>query len=125
MRAMSDETVTISGADLIQGWQREGGGSWSVRLEAEPKKVLRDGQPWNEFHYDSIGQRITVIAGGDLRLHVFETVVREQAIDLAGKKDCKIEGSGSLTHWRQTRRISDTIHECVDFCATLYFDVLA
>ena len=30
--------------------------------------------------------------GGDPRLHVFETVVREQGINLAGKKDVKIEG---------------------------------
>ena len=30
--------------------------------------------------------------GGDPRLHLFETVVREQGIDLAGKKDVKVEG---------------------------------
>ena len=32
-----------------------------------------------------------VKSGGDPRLHVFETVVREQGIDLVGKKDTKIE----------------------------------
>jgi len=29
--------------------------------------------------------------GGDPRLHVFETVLREQGIDLVGKKDAKIK----------------------------------
>ena len=29
--------------------------------------------------------------GGDPRLHVFETVLREQGIDVAGKKDVKVE----------------------------------
>jgi hypothetical protein len=32
-----------------------------------------------------------VKSGGDPRLHVFETVLREQGIDLVGKKDAKIE----------------------------------
>ena len=91
VRAMQGETVTISGADLIQGWQREAHGRWSARLDAEPKQVLRDGQAWSEFHYDRTAQRITVAAGGDPRLHVFATVLREQGIDLAGKQDCKIE----------------------------------
>jgi len=30
-------------------------------------------------------------AGGDPRLHVFETVLREQGIDLDGKQNVKIE----------------------------------
>ncbi len=92
VRAMKGEKVTISGADLIEGWKREVDGSWSAPLAVEPKKVLRDGQPWNEFSYDTAAKRIIVKAGGDPRLHVFETVVREQGIDLAGKKDTKIEG---------------------------------
>jgi hypothetical protein len=91
-RAMTGEKVTISGADLIDGWKREADGSWSAPLAAEPKKVLRDGQPWNEFSYDKAAGQITVKAGSDPRLHTFETVVREQCIDLAGKKDVKIEG---------------------------------
>ena len=52
VRAMQGETVTISGADLIEGWKRQADGSWSAPLAAEPKKLLRDGRPWNEFRYD-------------------------------------------------------------------------
>jgi hypothetical protein len=91
IRAMQGETVTISGADLIEGWRREVDGSWSAPLATEPRKVLRDSQPWSDFSYDKAAQRITVRTGGDPRLHVFETVVREQGIDLAGKKDMRIE----------------------------------
>jgi hypothetical protein len=91
VRAMKGEKVTISGAELIEGWKREVDGSWSATLAAEPKKLLRDGQPWSEFSYDQAARRIMVKAGGDPRLHVFETVQREQGIDLAGKKDVKIE----------------------------------
>jgi hypothetical protein len=58
---------------------------------SEPKKVLRDGQAWSEFTYDQATKRI-VVKCGDPRLHLFETVVREQGIDLGGKKDVKIEG---------------------------------
>ena len=92
IRTLPGEKVTISGADLIEGWQRQGDGSWSAPLATEPKTLLRDGQPWREFRYDQAAQRITVKTGGDPRLHVFETVLRAQGIDLAGKKDTKIEG---------------------------------
>jgi hypothetical protein len=91
VRAMKGETVAISGADLIEGWKRQAGGSWSAPLAAEPKKVLRDGQLWSAFSYDHAARRITVTAGGDPRLHLFETVLRQQAIGLAGKKEVKIE----------------------------------
>jgi hypothetical protein len=91
IRAMQGETVTISGADLIEGWRREVDGNWSVPLATEPKNVLRDSQPWSDFSYDKAAQRITVRTDADPRLHVFETVVREQGIDLAGKKDMRIE----------------------------------
>ena len=91
VRAMKGEKVVISGADIIEGWQREADGSWSAPLAAEPKKVLRDGQPWSEFSYDTAARRITVKTGGDPRLHVFETVVREQGIDLVDKGDVRIE----------------------------------
>jgi hypothetical protein len=91
VRAMKGEKVTISGADLIEGWKREADAGWSAPLAAEPKKVLRDGKPSSEFTYDKAAKRITVKAGGDPRLHVFETVVREQGIDLAGKNDVKVE----------------------------------
>lgn len=66
-------------------------GSWSATLAAEPKKLLRDGQPWSEFSNDKAAKRIMVKSGGDPRLHVFERVLREQGIDLIGKKDAKIE----------------------------------
>ena len=91
VRAMKGEKVTISGADLIEGWKREVEGSWSANLAAEPKKLLRDGQPWSKFSFDKAARRIMVKSGGDPRLHVFETVLREQGIDLVGKKDAKIE----------------------------------
>jgi hypothetical protein len=91
VRAMKGEKVTISGADLIEGWQRQPDGSWAAPLAAEPKKILRDGRPWSEFNYDQAARRIIVRVGGDPRLHVFETVVREQGIDLGGKKDTKFE----------------------------------
>jgi hypothetical protein len=91
VRAMKGEKVAISGADLIEGWKREADGGWSAPLAAKPKKVLRDGQPWSEFSYDPTARRIILKTGGDPRLHVFETVVRERAIDLAGRKDVKIE----------------------------------
>jgi hypothetical protein len=92
IRAMNGEKVTISGADLIAGWKREADGSWSAPLAVQPKQLLRDGQLWSEFGYDKAAKRITMKAGGDPRLHLIETVVREQGISLAGKKDTKIEG---------------------------------
>lgn len=92
VRAMKGEKVTISGADLIDGWKREPDGGWSAPLAAEPKRVLRDGQLWNKFSYDQAAQRITTKTGGDPRLHVFETVLREQGINLVGKKDVKLVG---------------------------------
>jgi len=92
IRAMKGEKVVVSGADLIEGWQREADGNWWAPLAAEPKKLLRDGRPWSEFRYDKTAKRIVVKAGGDPRLHLFETVVRERGIDLAGRKDVKVEG---------------------------------
>jgi hypothetical protein len=53
--------------------------------------VLRDGQQWKGFSYDRAARRIRVREGGDPRLHVLETVMRKQAINLAGKKGVKIE----------------------------------
>ena len=92
VRAMQGEVVTISGADLIEGWTREPDGSWSAPLAAEPKRILRDGRPWIEFSYDKNTRRITMMSPGDPRLHVFETVLRRQGIDLTGRKDVQIEG---------------------------------
>ena len=92
VRASRDEPVKISRADLIEGWTREADGSWSAPLTTEPKQVLRDARPWKAFGYDHLAKRITLSSGGDPRLHIFETVVRKREIDLAGKKDVKIEG---------------------------------
>jgi hypothetical protein len=91
IRAMKGEKVVISGADLIEGWARGADAGWSAPLSAEPKSILRDGKPWSEFSYDKAAKKIAVKAGGDPRLHIFEAVVREQGIDLAGKKDVKVE----------------------------------
>jgi hypothetical protein len=91
VRAMKGEKVTISGADLIEGWKREVDGSWSVSLAVEPKKLLRDGRPWSEFSYDKAAGRIMVKSGGDPRLHVFETVLRDQGVNLIDKKNIRIE----------------------------------
>jgi hypothetical protein len=88
-RAMQGEKVTISGADLIEGWIREGDGRWSAQVPSKPSKVLRDGQRWTDFKYDPSAKRIRVEAS-DPRLHLFETIVRERGIDLAGKKNVKI-----------------------------------
>jgi len=91
IRAMKGQTVVVSGADLIEGWKREADGSWSAPLPSKPKKVLRDGQPWGEFTYDQAAKRI-MVNSGDPRLHLFETIVREQGIDLGDEKDVKVEG---------------------------------
>ena len=91
IRAMKGEKVTISGADAVEGWKR-GDGAWSAPLTAQPKKLLRDGRPWSEFTYDEAAKRIVVKAGGNPRLHLFETVVRDRGINLEGRKDVKIEG---------------------------------
>lgn len=90
-RAMKDEKVVISGADVVQGWRREPRGGWSAPLSAEPRKVLRDGAAWTEFTYDSESKRIVVVKG-DPRLHLFETIERESVIDLNGKHDARVEG---------------------------------
>ena len=92
VRAMGDEKVTISGADLIEDWRREADGSWSAPLLDEPKQVLRDGQPWTDFTYDKAAKRIMAKSGGDPRLHILETVVRERGIDLEGRQDVQVDG---------------------------------
>lgn len=92
IRAMPGEPVSISGADLVEGWQREPGDRWSAPLAVAPTKVLRDSQPWRDFSFDPAAKRITATGGGDPRLHVFETVVREQGIVLGGRKNVQIEG---------------------------------
>ena len=90
-RGMDGEKVTISGADLIESWQREVDGGWSATLTDEPKMLLRDGQPWSQFSYDKMVRRIILKSSGDPRLHVFEIIKRQQCIDLAGMDNVKIE----------------------------------
>jgi len=90
-RAAKGETVVISGADVIQDWKRENGGKWSASLASAPPQLFRDGELFKDFVFDSGTKRVSV-NGSDPRLHLFETVVRNQAIDLAGKQNVKIEG---------------------------------
>lgn len=92
IRAMAGEPVTISGADTVEGWQRQGA-TWWAPLAAKPRQLLRDGRPWRQFTYDAAGRRIVVTAGGDPRLHLFETVVRARGLDLTGRKHVKVEGA--------------------------------
>lgn len=91
VRAMKGEQVSISGADLIEHWSHEADGTWSSHLEGKPKRVLRDSRPWTEFTYDTVSNKLRV-KGGDPRIHLFETVVREQGFDLRAAKNIRIEG---------------------------------
>ncbi len=91
VRAMRGEKVIISGADIIDDWKRQADGSWSAPLATAPKQILRDGQPWSDFRYHPAAGRIALKTGGDPRLHLFETVVRSQVINLSSSKDAKIQ----------------------------------
>jgi hypothetical protein len=96
IRAMKGEKVIVSGADLIEGWKRKDKG-WAAPLAGMPTKVLRDGQPWKDAEVTSYPSpaavnRIILPSGDDPRLHVFEGVVRQNGIDLSGRKDVKVEG---------------------------------
>jgi hypothetical protein len=91
VRGMEGEKAVISGADIVSGWRREEAG-WSAALDQEPKVLLRDGQKWTEFSYDPAARRLRINAGGDPRLHLFETVVRRNALDLSGKANVRLEG---------------------------------
>jgi hypothetical protein len=102
VRAMKGEVVTISGADLIEGWRRETDGSWSAQLPSEPKKILRDGRPWCAFSYNQITKRI-VERSGDPRLHLFETVMRDRVINLDGRKGVKLKDIRMTNTLKQTR----------------------
>jgi len=91
VRVMKGENVTISGADLIEGWRRDSDGGWSAPLVDEPKQILRDGRPFSKFRYDGATGRIRVKTGGDPRLHVFEIVLRRNGINLTDTKLTKVE----------------------------------
>ncbi len=90
VRAMEDEQVVISGADLIENWTREEDGTWWAPISTEPKKILRDGQPTGAYRYDSAARRIEV--KGDPRLHVYETLVRVHGMELGDYDQVRVEG---------------------------------
>ncbi len=90
IRGAKGESVTISGADLVEGWKRQADGSWAAPLTRKPARLLRDGLPWERFEFDPARDRIVVHTGSDPRLHVFETVVREKGIDLDNRRDVTI-----------------------------------
>ena len=91
IRAAPGETVTISGADVIQDWRREPDGSWSTPFSPAPPELLRDGEPYQDFSYDSNRKRL-VVKGSDPRLHLFEVMARKIPINLANKKNVRLEG---------------------------------
>ena len=89
LRPMKGEKVIITGADEISGWKRDGD-RWAAPLAAKPTKVLKDGKPFAEFTYDD-GAKSIVVSGFDPRVHLMETVVRPNAIDLSAAPGTKIE----------------------------------
>jgi len=84
VRAVEGERVVLSGADLVEGWRRDAGG-WFVPMAEAPGKVLCNGKPAANAAYDAAAKRLHATSG-DPRLSVYEVVVREHAIDLAGRK---------------------------------------
>jgi len=91
IKAMPGEKVIISGADLVDDWRRETEGWWSAPVPSEPKKLLRDGAVWTDYRYDGQARRVFV-SGGDPRLRVWETVVRDKGIDLSKAQNVTVEG---------------------------------
>jgi hypothetical protein len=90
-QAYSGEPAVISGADEIAGWTRSGS-TWYASMATAPTQVLKDGVPFTGFTYDPATQRLTLTAGGDPRLHLFETVVRQNAFDLQGHSGIVLRG---------------------------------
>lgn len=80
----------MSGADEIVGWKRQGD-KWIAPLAARPTTVLRDGGAFRDYSYDDTAKSIGVF-GFDPRMHLMETVVRQNAVDLSSAADTKIEG---------------------------------
>lgn len=89
IRALEGESVTLSGADVVEGWQFQTS-TWVASCEVKPVRMLRDGQEWKGYTYDVAGKKLTLQAGDDPRLHRFEAVVRERAIDLGGRANITI-----------------------------------
>lgn len=83
LRAVEGQHVVISGADLVEGWQRDAAG-WSVAMAEAPKTMLCDGKPGGNAAYDAEAKRLRV-KGADPRLSVYEMITRPHALDLAGK----------------------------------------
>ncbi|HEY5914130.1 MAG TPA: DUF1565 domain-containing protein [Verrucomicrobiae bacterium] len=102
VRAMKGEKVTISGADVIEGWRREASGNWSAPLAPKPQRILRDGELWSDFTYDQAAKQI-MVKGGDPRLHLFETVVRDQGINLEGRKGVRIDSISATNTLKAVR----------------------
>jgi hypothetical protein len=84
IKAANGQAVMLSGADVVEGWQRDGDG-WAVPMDKAPAAVLCDGKPAEGLTYDAAAKRLRV-RGPDPRLAVYESVVRPHALDLAGKK---------------------------------------
>jgi hypothetical protein len=90
IRAAEGETVLVTGADPVGDWQRDAEG-WSTPWAATPRIVLRDGRPWDNFRYDAEARRLHV-TGFDPRMHDFEVVTRDHAIDLSAVSNTTVEG---------------------------------
>ena len=96
LRAMSGERVVVSGADVIEGWQRHGE-TFSAQLTVPPVQVLCDGKPFTGFSYDAGSRRMTV-DGFDPRLHLMENVVRSRTIEtVPGAQILGLEAANSST----------------------------
>ncbi|MBN2581828.1 MAG: DUF1565 domain-containing protein [Planctomycetes bacterium] len=91
IRAAENEPVTISGADLVTGWKRDGDGWAAPMAECPGTPLLMDGKAENKFAWDEATKTIR-IKGLDPRLHVIECVSREHGVDLRDRKDVKVVG---------------------------------
>lgn len=90
VRSAKGEKVTISCADEITDWKRQGD-KWTAPLGTKPAKIFKDAQPFKEFSYDDAAKTI-VVSGFDPRLCLMETVTRQNPIDLSRAPGMKIEG---------------------------------
>jgi hypothetical protein len=90
-QSCSGETVIISGADAITGWIRNGS-LWQAPLSAAPTKVLCNGATFSAYTYDAVNHLILLSAGADPRLSLYETVVRQNAVDLQGRSGVILRG---------------------------------
>jgi len=89
VKAAAGQQVVISGADLVESWQREGNG-WVAVMKTAPKDLRCNGQPAMKASYDAASGKLRV-QGEDPRLSVYEVAARPVGLDLAGKK-VRVEG---------------------------------